>query len=116
MIAGEGIRMFEMMVETNERQDKLHENVTYFVSKMEAAGFDLVKGNTAIVPVMLYDAPLAVRFADELLQQGIYVIGFVYPVVPKGRARIRVQLSSMAGQSMGRRLHSAATIGDRSPA
>ena len=61
---------------------------------MEAAGFDLVKGTTAIVPVMIYDAPLAVKFADELLKEGIYVIGFVYPVVPKGRARIRVQLSA----------------------
>ena len=64
------------------------------VSKMEAAGFDLVKGNTAIVPVMIYDAPLAVKFANELLKEGIYVIGFVYPVVPKGKARIRVQLSA----------------------
>ncbi len=61
---------------------------------MEAAGFDLVKGNTAIVPVMIYDAPLAVKFANELLHEGVYVIGFVFPVVPKGKARIRVQLSA----------------------
>ena len=61
---------------------------------MEAAGFDLVKGDTAIVPVMIYDAPMAVKFADELLKEGVYVIGFVYPVVPKGKARIRVQLSA----------------------
>jgi glycine C-acetyltransferase len=62
--------------------------------KMEAAGFDLVKGNTAIVPVMIYDAPLAVKFANELLNEGVYVIGFVFPVVPRGKARIRVQLSA----------------------
>ena len=61
---------------------------------MESAGFDLVQGETAIVPVMIYDAPLAVKFADLLLQKGIYVIGFVYPVVPEGKARIRVQLSA----------------------
>jgi glycine C-acetyltransferase len=70
------------------------ENAQYFRAKMEATGFDLVKGTTAIVPVMIYDAPLAVKFADELLKEGIYVIGFVFPVVPKGRARIRVQLSA----------------------
>jgi glycine C-acetyltransferase len=69
-------------------------NAIHFRRKMEAAGFDLVKGDTAIVPVMLYDAPLAVQFADKLLQEGIYVIGFVFPVVPKGKARIRVQLSA----------------------
>ena len=61
---------------------------------MKKAGFDLVKGNTAIVPVMIYDEPLAVKFADELLKEGIYVIGFSYPVVPRGKARIRVQLSA----------------------
>ena len=61
---------------------------------MEPAGFDLVKGDTAIVPVMIYDAPLAVKFANELLKEGVYVIGFVFPVVPKGKARIRVQLSA----------------------
>lgn len=69
-------------------------NAVHFRSKMEAAGFDLVKGNTAIVPVMIYDAPLAVKFANELLKEGVYVIGFVFPVVPKGKARIRVQLSA----------------------
>jgi glycine C-acetyltransferase len=61
---------------------------------MEAAGFDLVKGDTAIVPVMIYDEPMAIRFADELLKEGVYVIGFVFPVVPRGKARIRVQLSA----------------------
>jgi glycine C-acetyltransferase len=69
-------------------------NAKHFRTKMEAAGFDLVKGNTAIVPVMIYDAPLAVKFANELLSEGVYVIGFVFPVVPRGKARIRVQLSA----------------------
>ena len=69
-------------------------NAKYFRDKMKKAGFDLVKGNTAIVPVMIYDEPLAVKFADELLKEGIYVIGFSYPVVPRGKARIRVQLSA----------------------
>lgn len=70
------------------------ENAKLFRTKMQAAGFDLVKGDTAIVPVMIYNEPLAIKFADELLKKGIYVIGFVYPVVAKGRARIRVQLSA----------------------
>ncbi len=70
------------------------ENAHYFRKKMEDAGFDLVKGETAIIPVMLYDAPLAVHFAETLLEEGIYVVGFVYPVVPQGKARIRVQLSA----------------------
>ncbi len=65
-----------------------------FRAAMEAAGFDLVKGNTAIIPVMIYDEPTAIRFADELLNEGVYVIGFVFPVVPRGRARIRVQISA----------------------
>jgi len=94
MIAGAGIRMFEMMEETNERQDKLHENVSYFVSKMEAAGFDIKPTQSAICAVMLYDAPLSQKMAARLLEEGIYVIGFYYPVVPKGEARIRVQLSA----------------------
>jgi glycine C-acetyltransferase len=91
---GATLKVLEMLTSSSELQNRTMQNAIRFRNKMEAAGFDLVKGNTAIVPVMLYDAPLAVRFADELLQQGIYVIGFVYPVVPKGRARIRVQLSA----------------------
>ncbi len=69
-------------------------NAVYFRRKMEEAGFDLVKGETAIVPVMIYDEAKAVQMADMLLEKGIYVIGFCYPVVPKGKARIRVQLSA----------------------
>lgn len=87
-------RVLDLLTESAELPARTMENARYFRSKMETAGFDLVKGTTAIVPVMIYDAPLAVKFADELLKEGIYVIGFVFPVVPKGRARIRVQLSA----------------------
>lgn len=73
---------------------KTMDNANYFRTKMIEAGFDIVKGDTAIVPVMLYDAPKAVEMANKLLKKGIYVIGFVYPVVGKGKARIRVQLSA----------------------
>ena len=91
---GATLKVIEMLSGSAELQNRTMDNARYFRSKMEAAGFDLVKGNTAIVPVMIYDAPLAVKFADELLKEGIYVIGFVFPVVPKGKARIRVQLSA----------------------
>lgn len=94
MIAGAGIRMFEMMDESNDRQDKLHANVDYFVSKMKAAGFDIKPTQSAICAVMLYDAKLSQQVAAKLLDEGIYVTGFYYPVVPKGEARIRVQLSA----------------------
>lgn len=91
---GATLKVLDMLTSSSDLQHKTMENAIRFRSKMEAAGFDLVKGETAIVPVMLYDAPLAVKFADILLKEGIYVIGFVYPVVPKGKARIRVQLSA----------------------
>lgn len=94
MIAGAGIRMFEMMDESNDRQDKLHANVDYFVSNMQAAGFDIKPTQSAICAVMLYDAKLSQQVAAKLLDEGIYVTGFYYPVVPKGEARIRVQLSA----------------------
>lgn len=94
MIAGAGIRMFEMMDESNDRQDKLHANVDYFVSNMQAAGFDIKPTQSAICAVMLYDAKLSQEVAAKLLDEGIYVTGFYYPVVPKGEARIRVQLSA----------------------
>ncbi len=93
-IVGAGIAMFRMMGETNELQDKLHYNTEYFYKKMSAAGFDLRPTKSAIVPIMLYDAKLSQDFAARLLDEGIYVIGFYYPVVPKGEARIRVQLSA----------------------
>jgi len=91
---GATLKAIEMLSESSDLPSRTMENARYFRSKMEAAGFDLVKGNTAIVPVMIYDEPLAVKFADELLKEGIYVIGFCYPVVPRGKARIRVQLSA----------------------
>ena len=94
MVAAAGIRMFELMDETNELQDKLHANTDYFISRMKSAGFDIKPTKSAICAVMIYDAALASKFADRLLEEGIYVIGFSYPVVPKDQARIRVQLSA----------------------
>jgi glycine C-acetyltransferase len=91
---GATLKVIEMLSNGSELPAKTMANAKHFRTKMEAAGFDLVKGNTAIVPVMIYDAPLAVKFANELLSEGVYVIGFVFPVVPRGKARIRVQLSA----------------------
>jgi glycine C-acetyltransferase len=79
---------------TTELRDKLEWNINYFKKGIKAAGFDIREGDSAIVPVMLYDAKLSQTFADKLLQEGIYVIGFFFPVVPKDKARIRVQLSA----------------------
>ncbi len=93
-VVGAAIKMFEMMDETAELQDKLHSNTAYFMEKMEKLGFDLKPTQSAICAVMLYDAKLSQDFAAKLLDEGIYVIGFYYPVVPKGQARIRVQLSA----------------------
>jgi len=93
-IVGASIAVFDMLSETTELRDKLEENTKYFREQMTAAGFDIKPGEHAIVPVMLYDAPLAQKMADALLERGIYVIGFFYPVVPKGQARIRVQVSA----------------------
>ena len=93
-VAAAGIRMIDMMDETNELQDKLHKNTDYFIGKMKDAGFDIKPTDSAICAVMLYDAKLSQDFAEKLLDEGIYVIGFYYPVVPKGQARIRVQSSA----------------------
>ena len=89
-----GIRMFEMMAETNELQDKLHANTDYFIKQMLAKGFDCKPSESAICAVMLYDAPLSQKFAAKMQEEGIFVTGFYYPVVPKGQARIRVQISA----------------------
>ena len=89
-----GIRMFEMMSETNELQDKLHANTDYFIKEMLAKGFDCKPSESAICAVMLYDAPLSQKFAARMQDEGIFVTGFYYPVVPKGQARIRVQISA----------------------
>ena len=94
MVAGAAISMFAMMAETNALQDKLHANTDYFIKKMVEAGFDIKPTQSAICAVMLYDAKLSQQMADRLLQEGIYVVGFYYPVVPKDQARIRVQISA----------------------
>ncbi len=93
-IVGASIAVFDLLTETTALRDKLEDNVKYFKEGIKSAGFDIKDGDSAIVPIMLYDAKLSQDFADKLLQEGIYVIGFFYPVVPKGQARIRVQLSA----------------------
>lgn len=93
-IVGASLKVFEMISEDTSLRDKLEWNTNYFRTEMEKAGFDLVGADAAIVPVMLYDAQLSQTMANDLLKEGIYVIGFFYPVVPKGKARIRVQLSA----------------------
>lgn len=93
-IVGASIEVFNLLSESTELRDKLEWNINYFKEGVKAAGFDYRDGESAIVPIMLYDAALSQEFADRLLEQGIYVIGFFYPVVPKEQARIRVQLSA----------------------
>ncbi|MGB1281610.1 MAG: glycine C-acetyltransferase [Schleiferiaceae bacterium] len=93
-IVGASIEVFNLLSESTELRDKLEWNINYFKEGVKAAGFDYKDGESAIVPIMLYDAALSQEFADRLLEQGIYVIGFFYPVVPKEQARIRVQLSA----------------------
>ncbi len=94
MVAAAGIRMFELMDESNNLQEKLHSNTAYFVERMKAVGFDIKPTESAICAVMLYDAKLSQDMAARLLDEGIYVTGFYFPVVPKGQARIRVQISA----------------------
>lgn len=93
-ITGASIEVFKMLSETTALRDKLEHNTRYFREAMTQAGFDIKPGEHPIVPIMLYDAPLAQQMAEQLLAKGIYVVGFFYPVVPKGQARIRVQLSA----------------------
>ncbi|OAQ40393.1 glycine C-acetyltransferase [Pedobacter psychrophilus] len=93
-IVGASIAVLDMLTETTELRDKLEENTKYFRNKMTEAGFDIKAGVHPIVPVMLYDAQLSQDFAAKMLEEGIYVIGFYYPVVPKDKARIRVQMSA----------------------
>jgi len=93
-IVGASIKVFDMLAGSTELRDRLEDNTRYFKKGLKEAGFDIIDGESAIVPVMLYDAKLSQKMADMLLNQGIYVIGFFYPVVPKGKARIRVQLSA----------------------
>lgn len=93
-IVGASIKVFELLQKDTSLRDKLEWNTNYFKDGMKKAGFDIIDGDSAIVPVMLYDAKLSQTMADELLKEGVYVIGFFYPVVPKEKARIRVQLSA----------------------
>lgn len=94
MVVSAAIQMFDMVENSNILQDKLHENVTYFVQKMQEAGFDIKPTQSAICAVMLYDANIAQKMSALLLEEGIYVVGFFFPVVPKNQARIRVQISA----------------------
>jgi glycine C-acetyltransferase len=114
-LAAAGIAVFDMLSRTTERRDRVMANTRYFRDGMSKLGFDLLDGETAIVPVMLYDAKLATTFADEMLREAIYVIGFSFPVVPNGKARIRIQISAahetahldraiVAFEAVGRRL------------
>lgn len=93
-IVGASIAVLDLLSASTALRDKLEENTRYFRQAMTAAGFNIIPGEHPIVPVMLYDAPLSQRFANRLLEEGIYVIGFFFPVVPKGKARIRVQMSA----------------------
>ena len=98
-IVGASLKVFELLEKDTSLRDKLEWNTNYFKAGMKKAGFDIVEGDSAIVPVMLHDAQLSQTMADELLKKGIYVIGFFFPVVPKGKARIRVQLSAAHSQA-----------------
>ena len=93
-IVGAALKVLEMISESTALRDRVMDNAQYFREKMLEKGFDIPQGDAAIVPVMLYDAPLAQKMAEKMMDEGIYVIGFFYPVVPKGKARIRVQLSA----------------------
>ncbi|MCD4829666.1 MAG: glycine C-acetyltransferase [Candidatus Cloacimonetes bacterium] len=111
-IAAATLRALDMLEESHHLRDKVVDNAIYFRHKMNRAGFDLLSGTTAIVAVMLYDEPLAVQMADRLLDEGIYVIGFTYPVVPRGQARIRVQLSAAHNREhIGRAVGSFIQVG-----
>ncbi len=93
-IVGASIKVFDILSKDTSLRDKLEANTNYFKEKIIAAGFDVKEGDSPIVPIMLYDAALSQKFADELLKEGVYAIGFFYPVVPKGKARIRTQISA----------------------
>jgi glycine C-acetyltransferase len=93
-IVGAAIKVFDILSSSTELRDQLMDNTKYFKDAIVEAGFDIVKGDSPIIPIMLYDAALSQKFADRLLEEGIYAIGFFYPVVPKGKARIRTQISA----------------------
>ena len=93
-IAAASLKVFEMLNESTALRDKVHENTKYFREEMGKLGFDIPESTHPIVPVMLYDAPVAQEFAKRMLEKGVYVVGFFYPVVPQGKARIRTQISA----------------------
>ena len=111
-VAGAGIAAFDLLETSTDLHDRLVENTRYFMTGMQQLGFDIKPSQSAIVAVMLYDAPLSQKFAERLLQEGIYVVGFYYPVVPKEQARIRVQLSAAHTRAhLDRALAAFAAIG-----
>lgn len=113
-IVGASLKVFEMLEKDNSLSDKLAENTAYFKKGMKKAGFDIIEGDSAIVPVMLYDAKLSQDMADMLLEEGIYVIGFFFPVVPKGKARIRVQLSAAHTRDhLDKAINAFVTVGEK---
>lgn len=113
-IVGASIKVFELLEKDTSLRDKLEWNTNYFKEGMKKAGFNIIEGDSAIVPVMLYDAKLAQIMADELLKEGIYVIGFFFPVVPKDKARIRVQLSAAhTKEHLDKAITAFATVGER---
>jgi glycine C-acetyltransferase len=113
-LAAAGIEVFRMLSSTTALRDKLMDNTRYFRDKLSKVGYDLLEGETAIVPVMLYDARLATEVADAMLEEGIYVIGFSFPVVPEGKARIRVQISAAhEREHLDRAVEAFARVGQR---
>lgn len=111
-IVGASIKVFEMLEGDTSLRDKLQSNTEYFKKGIKEAGFDIIDGDSAIVPVMLYDAKLSQEMANMLLERGIYVIGFFYPVVPKGKARIRVQLSAAhTKEHLDKAIHAFTEVG-----
>ncbi|MEZ5485401.1 MAG: aminotransferase class I/II-fold pyridoxal phosphate-dependent enzyme, partial [Gammaproteobacteria bacterium] len=93
-VVAAGTKVFDMLAAAGDLRERLNDNTRHFRQRMTEAGFDLKPGEHPICPVMLYDAPLAQQFAEELLKEGVYAIGFFFPVVPKGQARIRTQMSA----------------------
>jgi glycine C-acetyltransferase len=113
-IVGASIKVFELLEKDTVLRDQLEWNTNYFKAGMKKAGFDIVEGDSAIVPVMLYDAKLAQAMANELLKEGVYVIGFFFPVVPKDKARIRVQLSAAhSKEHLDKAIHAFVVVGQR---
>ena len=113
-LAAAGIKSFELLTASTKLQQTLRDNTSYFREQMTTAGFDIRPGEHPIVPIMLYEAKLAQQMAEDLLNQGIYVIGFSYPVVPKGQARIRVQMSAAhRREHLDRAINAFVTSGKR---